>query len=186
MRRTKPSDVCRACGKLGHWAMECRSKGRKKAQAHVAEEEEVGLLIVESSEIELLPCPQISKEVFGVTPCHFVHLVEHGVLAQIGEEREAVNSTHWVVDTGVTNHMAGARDAFSILDTGVCGTVRFGEGSVVRIKGCGTIIFGCKNGEHLSFSGIYFIPKLKANMLDVGQLDEIGYEILMVNVYQGC
>jgi hypothetical protein len=78
------------------------------------------------------------------------------------------------------------RDAFSILDTGVCGTVRFGDGSVVHIKGCGTIIFDCKNGEHLFFSGIYFIPKLKANMLDVGQLDEIGYEILMVNVYQGC
>jgi hypothetical protein len=46
-------------------------------------------------------------------------------------------------------------------------------------RGCSTIIFGCKDGEHLSFSGTYYIPKIKMNILSVGQLDEIGYEILI-------
>jgi hypothetical protein len=33
------------------------------------------------------------------------------------------------------------------------------------------------NREHRSFSGIYFIAKLKTNILNIVQLDEIGYEI---------
>jgi hypothetical protein len=49
---------------------------------------------------------------------------------------------------GASNHMTGIKEAFVDLDTGVIGTVRFGNSSVVQIKGCGTILFACKNGEH--------------------------------------
>jgi hypothetical protein len=58
----------------------------------------------------------------------------------------------------------------------VCSTVRFGDGSVVRIEGCDTVIFSYKSSEHHS-SNIYYIPKLKTNILSVGQLDECGYEV---------
>jgi hypothetical protein len=185
-RPTNPTDVCQTCGKLSHWAKECSSKGKKTGQAHVAEEEEVGLLLVESSELERVPRSENSKEVesaiavptMALVPRHSVHLVKQGVFAQIREEGGAVNSAWWVVDMGATNHMSGMRVAFSILDTGVCGTVRFGDGSVVCIEGCDMIIFGCKNGEHLSFSGVYYIPKLKMNILSVGQLDEMSMKFL--------
>jgi hypothetical protein len=30
-RRARPTDICRAYGKAGHWARECRSKGKKSA-----------------------------------------------------------------------------------------------------------------------------------------------------------
>ena len=43
---------------------------------------------------------------------------------------------------GATNHMTSVRSAFFELDTGVHGTVRFGDGSVVDIEGRGTILFG--------------------------------------------
>jgi hypothetical protein len=48
------------------------------------------------------------------------------------------NPHQWIFNTGASNHMTGARDAFSNLDAGVVGTVRFGDGSIVQIKGCGT------------------------------------------------
>jgi hypothetical protein len=64
--------------------------------------------------------------------------------------------------------MPGAYGAFFELDTNVHSTVMFGDGSVVRIEGCGTVIFSCKNGEHRSFSDIYYIPKHKANIINVG------------------
>jgi hypothetical protein len=117
--------------------------------------------------------------VVALAPHELVHLVEEKVFAQIGEEDEVVNFTRWVVDTGATNHMMAVRSVYSVLDTGVCGTFKFGDGSVVWIEGCGTIIFSCKSGEHRSFSGIYYIPKLKTNIFILGQLDEVGYEILI-------
>jgi hypothetical protein len=43
--------------------------------------------------------------------------------------------------------MFGCHAASMKLDTAVLGTMRFGDDSVVRIKGRGTIMFMCKNGE---------------------------------------
>ena len=81
----------------------------------------------------------------------------------------------WVLDTGATNHMTGSRGAFSELDTGIISTVRFGDGSVVKIEGRGTILFACKNGEHCTIANAYFIPRLTTNIISVGQLDEVGF-----------
>lgn len=83
----------------------------------------------------------------------------------------------WILDTGATNHMTGVRKAFSELDTGVHGTVRFGDGSVVDIEGRGTILFKNKKGEHQALSGVYHIPRLTANIVSMGQLDEEGFKI---------
>jgi transposase InsO family protein len=85
----------------------------------------------------------------------------------------------WVLDTGATNHMTGSRSAFSDLDNGVVGTVRFGDGSVVNIEGRGTILFACKNGEHRTLANAYYIPRLTTNIISVGQLDEVGFEVLV-------
>ena len=57
---------------------------------------------------------------------------------------------------------------------GVCGSVRFGDGSVVEIEGRDTIVLTCKNREHRALTGVYFIPRLTANIISLGQLDEVG------------
>ena len=38
-------------------------------------------------------------------------------------------------------------------------------------------LFECKNGEHKSLRGVYFIPCLDTNLISVGQLDEDGCDI---------
>jgi hypothetical protein len=103
-----------------------------------------------------------------------VRLVEHKVLMHR-------NTTSWVLDTGAMNHMSGARMAFAELDTAVRGSVSFGDGSVASIEGCGTVLFNCKNGEHRSFAGVYYIPRLTSNIISLGQLDEAGYKINIDN-----
>jgi hypothetical protein len=55
----------------------------------------------------------------------------------------------------------------------------FGDGSVIRIEGRGTILFSCKNGEHRSLGNIYFIPRLTTNIISVGQLDEVGFKVII-------
>jgi hypothetical protein len=164
---SKPTgDECRRCGKVGHWARECRSKP-KKEQAHIVQdEEEASLMLVLSTLIH----PKV------ISSSAEVEIHKEKVFAHLNEEKECDART-WVLDTGVTNHMSGCRATFTKIDTAVLDTVCFGDDLVARIEGRGTVISMCKNGESRSFDGIYFIPHLTTNIVSVGQLDEIGYKI---------
>jgi hypothetical protein len=80
----------------------------------------------------------------------------------------------WYLDTRVSNHMTGDHDMFSFLDESVIGTVKFGDGSAVDIRGRGSVMFMCKNHAHRVLTEVYWIPQLKSNIISVGQLDEVG------------
>jgi hypothetical protein len=107
-----------------------------------------------------------------------VHLEENKLFIQFGDKGSG-RSTRWILDTRATNHMTGERGAFSNIDTGVRGTIRFRDGSVMAIEGHGTILFKWKNGDHEVLAGMYYIPKLTANIVSLGQLDEDDYKILI-------
>ena len=73
--------------------------------------------------------------------------------------------------------MTGDKSAFSEIDSGIRGTVKFSDGSVVEIEGHGTTLFVGKGGNHHKLTGVYFIPRLKANIVSLGQLDKAGCHI---------
>ena len=102
--------------------------------------------------------------------------MEGKVLAQLDGDVPS-DGALWYLDTGATNHMSGSHAVFSELDNNVTGMVRFGDGSVVKIEGCGMVLFSCKNGEHRQLNGVYFIPRLDTNLISVGQLDEEGHDV---------
>jgi hypothetical protein len=71
----------------------------------------------------------------------------------------------WYLDTGASNHM----------------TVRFGDGSVVPIEGWGIVTFLGKTGEKIK------IPRLKNNIISLGQLDERGCTVrIQAGVLRVC
>jgi hypothetical protein len=105
-----------------------------------------------------------------------VEIHEEKVFTHLDEETVHDTKT-WVLDTRATNHMSGCRAAFMKIDTTMLGTVHFGDDSVERIEGRGTVVFVCKNGDSRSFDEVYFIPRLTTNIISIGQLDEIGYGI---------
>jgi hypothetical protein len=75
--------------------------------------------------------------------------------------------------------MSGARSAFSEINFGVRGSVKFGDSSVMEIEGRGTILFLRKSGEHRRLSEVYYIPKLRANIISLGQMEEGGCTIVL-------
>jgi hypothetical protein len=50
-------------------------------------------------------------------------------LGREGDEAEEL----WYLDSSASNHMTGKHEAFSELDTGIVGTVKFGDNSAVDI-----------------------------------------------------
>jgi hypothetical protein len=70
--------------------------------------------------------------------------------------------------------MIGSRVVFVDLETCVQGMVRFSDDSMADIEGHGEVEFICKNSELQRFEGVYFIPKLTANIVSMGRLDEDG------------
>jgi hypothetical protein len=186
--RPPPGTLCNSCGKKGHWARDCKGK-KKKATAHVvqAEEEEDRALMFVSVETEevasraTLPYPSALLPLLcAVEPQARVHLVEPKVLLHLSEEeKEAEGPCRWVLDTGATNHMTGSRHVFSELDSGVSGTVKFGDGSVVNIEGKGTVLFALRSGEHRRLGDVYFIPRLTTNIVSLGQMDENGFKVVI-------
>jgi hypothetical protein len=134
-------DVCTYCGKKGHWAKECRNKKRNEAaQAHVTqgEEEEQSLLLAHDIILDKLTIVIVNTTAIpsspSTTPRRVVHIEEQHVFADLGPIEEN-NHNHWVLDTGTTNHITGSRDISVELDSKICGTVKFGDGSITKIEG---------------------------------------------------
>src|SRR5664279_745126 len=75
--------------------------------------------------------------------------------------------------------MTGERTMFAELDTSITGTVKFGDGSLVDICGQGTVLFAGKTDEHLAIKVVYWIPRLNAHIISLGQLDETGCQVLI-------
>ena len=76
--------------------------------------------------------------------------------------------------------MTGDRAKFRELDENVTGKVKFGDGSTVQIMGKGSILFGCRNGDQWLLQEVYYIPRLRSNIVSLGQLTETGHKVIMV------
>ncbi|WVZ84977.1 hypothetical protein U9M48_031942 [Paspalum notatum var. saurae] len=187
--KTVAKDKCLNCGKFGHWARNCRAP-RRREQANLAqeEEEEPALLLARSCSAEeeaeepaLLMAQACALDSKAEEAKHApVRLEEPRAQVHLGkEEGDEEAAERWYLDSGASNHMTGSRGAFSELDTSITGTVKFGDNSLVDIAGQGTILFSCSNGGHRALTGVYYIPRLRGNIVSLGQFDECGCKVLI-------
>ncbi|XP_074383667.1 uncharacterized protein LOC141725137 [Apium graveolens] len=108
---------------------------------------------------------------------------ERKVVPKLKQSSEQVESNLWYLDNGASNHMTGQRSKFKELNENVTGQVRFGDGSTVDIKGKGSVILSCKNGEERILDEVYFIPMLRNNIISLGQLSEVGNKAVLNGEY---
>ncbi|WVZ88079.1 hypothetical protein U9M48_034632 [Paspalum notatum var. saurae] len=168
---------CLNCGKKGHWAKDCCSKSKKATQAHVAEGDEEDSMLLMATTVVSIEEPVPAAEELGALVPHREHLLEAKLMPRLNTP-EKHDNCKWNLNTGTSNHMTGIRSLFSEFDKGISDSVRFGDGSTVAIEGRGyTIVFTYKNGEQRALTGVYYIPRLTANMISVGQMDEGGCRV---------
>jgi hypothetical protein len=97
-----------------------------------------------------------------------VLLNEENTRVRLGIESEP-SVAPWYLDTRASNYMTGDHSAFAELDKGVIGSVRFGDNSVVEIKGRNTVMFSVRGDEHRALTEVYYIPRLKTSIISLGQ-----------------
>jgi hypothetical protein len=85
----------------------------------------------------------------------------------------------WYHDNGASNHMIGDPRKFISLDEGIIGKVKFGDESTIEIKEKGTMLFQCKTGDQWALTEVFFIPRLRSNLISLGQLTEIGHRVVL-------
>jgi hypothetical protein len=71
--------------------------------------------------------------------------------------------------------MTGTRSLLTHLDQGVRGSVSFGDGSRVKIQGMGSVVMQDHSSGHKVLTDVYYIPKMKSNIVSLGQLEEKGF-----------
>jgi hypothetical protein len=94
-------------------------------------------------------------------PTQIVHLAENVIPVDVPDGV-------WVLDIGASNHMTRTRSALTQLDEGVRGMVRFGDGSHVEIHGVGSVVMQDRHNEHKVLTDVYYIPKLRSNIVSLG------------------
>jgi hypothetical protein len=162
---------CRNCGIYGHWAEDC--KRPKKDKKKDAKEPEANLAVHDHGVHGAVLLMATSGQEEQEAAMQVVHLAEKDVVP--------VDCTDgvWVLDTGASNHMTGTRSALQSLNDKVKGTVSFGDGSHVEIQGIGSMVMQGQNQQHKVLTDVYFIPKLKSNIISLGQLEEKGCEVCL-------
>jgi transposase InsO family protein len=151
---------CYNCNEKGHFQSNCPEPKREKANFVQKEDDDPALLMLETCELTQS----------GDTLTEQVFLNEEKVVPKLLGSHE----DSWYLDTGASNHMTGNPGKFAELDRSVNGKVRFGDGSAVEICGRGSVLMQCLTGEHRVLSEVYFIPRLKNNIISLGQLEENG------------
>lgn len=164
---------------MGHFASECLSK-EKNEQANLTETEEPEptlLLIEEICELN------VSKEEIYIEEPSLLMIetceANEGEVYVAATGGGVMKEAGWYLDTGASNHMTGDINCFSEIDQSIFGKVKFGDESVINIHGLGSVLFQCKNGEHLTLTNVYYIPKLKSNIISLGQIDENGGHVFI-------
>ncbi|KAB5556912.1 hypothetical protein DKX38_007821 [Salix brachista] len=159
---------CFNCNEFGHFAKDCSKPNQRERANFVTTQtdDEPALLMAETCVIS----HSIQNE--------HVLLHEDKMVPKIKGTREKA----WYLDTGASNHMTECIEKFAEIDMTITGSVKFGDGSTVKIQGRGSVLLEDFTGEHRILTNVYYIPMLKSNIISLGQLDENGCKVVIEGV----
>ncbi|KAL8117920.1 hypothetical protein AgCh_015707 [Apium graveolens] len=168
--RDKSKVRCFNCSTYGHFVAEYR---KQRCEREIKEEANIALMPDDEPTLLLTEYRERNNNMLLIN--------EEQVVPKLnkGEGENQVASNLWYLDNGARNQMTGQRSKFHKLDENVTGQVKFGDGSVVHIKGRGSILVKCKNGESRLLREVFYIPTLCNDIISLGQLSGEGNKVVL-------
>jgi len=85
----------------------------------------------------------------------------------------------WYLDTGCLNLMTRNKEWLINLDPSMKSNIRFIDNSTIIVKGIERVQLNCKNGKMAYMNDVPYVPSMKNNLLNLGQLLEKSYTMSM-------
>ncbi|KAK9054019.1 hypothetical protein SSX86_025095 [Deinandra increscens subsp. villosa] len=170
-KKDKSQIKCFKCDNFGHYASECAKKKISDQEVNVMNDsdDDPALLMVWAEETK----EQVLLHEARVVPSSFT---DHS-------SKEEAEEVEWYLDNGASNHMTYNVSLFSSLNTNIVGKVKFGDGSSIEVKGKGSVVLRGKHVDQRTLTNVYYLPKLKSNIISLGQLAERGCEVRILDEY---
>ena len=93
---------------------------------------------------------------------------------------KALDETTWFLDSGCSNHMCWHKEFFSEMDESFRKFVKLGNNSSIDVVGKGKVHLQINQLSQI-ITEVFYIPELKNNILNIGQLQEKGLGIVFRN-----
>ena len=171
-----PTVECHICKKVGHIAPQCPT--RRKATSykpHLPNKLVVaGVATANDSSASSSSSPSLSD----------IESIVKRLLLSHGNNDTALSTIPgndaWYFDSGCCHHMTSNSKSFSSMSsTNITSPIHTADGSLMTVSHKGSISM-----TDLTLPDTYFIPKLNFNLISVGQLVDLGYDITFSS--SGC
>ncbi|CAL0304864.1 unnamed protein product [Lupinus luteus] len=90
-------------------------------------------------------------------------------------------SDTWYLDSGCSNHMTCNKDWLVNFDPSRRSKVKFADSRMIEAEGTGDIPLLMADGRKTYISDVLFVPKMKTNLISIGQLHEKGITMQLLN-----
>lgn len=142
---------CFACGKMGHYTVQCPNKKDRKKQG-----------VATSTDVDDFVA------MFGSECALVVSLATH-----------VTSSCAWFIDSGVSCHMTRVREHFtSLVEDDIDLEVVLSVNSKVKATGMGIVSFQRESSPPLKVTNVVYVLGLKKSLISVSSLEDRGYEVL--------
>jgi len=87
----------------------------------------------------------------------------------------------WYIDLGCSNHMTRHREWLVNFNDNKKSIIRFADNMVIQAKGTSNVMVRRTYGSEVVISDVLYVPKMKSNLIGMGQLLERGFSMKIID-----
>uniref|UniRef100_A0A2N9IAK3 CCHC-type domain-containing protein n=1 Tax=Fagus sylvatica TaxID=28930 RepID=A0A2N9IAK3_FAGSY len=165
-----PTVQCRYCHKIGHIVYNCPTRPPKPGHSRTLPRPSNPSVVAAAK--ESFSAPSLSYVSVSELRSLVFSIVKQ-ILSTSGKVSSAVSGNTWYFDSACCNHMSPDSQLFSsVIPTTHAPLIQTANGSYISANHTGSV-----STPTLSLSDTYLIPNLTLNLISVGQLCELGYDL---------